>query len=220
MISETMQPGLTGACNRARPAPRQRIEGILPVLQIGLWLLLVLVFAGPMVLVLGLPVAAGLWLWETRRGNLFPLWLWLLHLCEMTVAMYAGMLVYMAVGGPAVTSLFGNGFAGGALRYSGMVLAMVLPMTALMRVEGHSWRMAHEMALAMIAPIVLCFGLLALGFCQFVLFLAWLTPTSVYAAAHDGMLLGMVALMIVRRGMYADLSPTSRQAAVGDCMAA
>jgi hypothetical protein len=204
---------------RVAPAPRQLIVGAPQILQFGLWLGLVLVFAGPVVLVLGLPVAAGLWRLETSRGNRFAPWPWLRHLCEMTVAMYAGMLLYMAVAGPVVTSLLGNGSAGGALRYAGMVLSMILPMVALMRIEGHSWRMAQEMTLAMVAPIVLCFALLGLGVCQLVPFLAWLTPASVYGAAHDGMLLGMVALMAVRRGMYGG-GTTAPQAARVDCAAA
>lgn len=205
---------------RVAPAPRQRIEGIPKVLRIGLWLFLVLVFAGPLILVLGLPVAAGLWRWETSRGNRFAPWPWLRHLCEMTVAMYAGMLVYMAVAVPVLISLFGDGLACGAIRYAGMVLAMVLPMVALMRVDGHSWRMAQEMTLAMVAPIVLCFGLLGLGVCRFVPFLAWLTPTSVYGAAHDAMLLGMVTLMAVRRGMYAEIGPMTPHVNRRDCMGA
>jgi hypothetical protein len=203
---------------RVAPAPRQLIVGAPQILQFGLWLGLVLVFAGPMVLLLGLPVAAGLWRWETSQGNPFAPWPWLRHLCEMTVAMYAGMLVYMPLAAPAVTAIFGSGSAGGALRYGGMVLSMILPMVALMRLEGHDWRMAQEMTLAMVAPIVLCFGLLGLGVCPLVPFLAWLTPASVYTAAHDGMLLGMVALMVVRRGMYA--GPMIPNAPGVDCMAA
>lgn len=204
---------------RVAPAPRRLIASGPQILQVGLWLALVLVFAGPLVLVLGLPVAAGLRRWETSQGNAFAPWPWLRHLCEMTVAMYAGMLVYMPLVGPAVTAIFGNGFAGGALRYSGMVLSMVLPMVALMRLEGHSWRMAHEMTLAMVAPVVLCFGVLGLGVCSVVPFLAWLTPTSVYGAAHDGMLLGMVALIVVRRGMYGGGS-IAPQGAAADCLVA
>lgn len=204
---------------RVVSAPRQRLEGVAQVLQIGSWLVLVLIFAGPTVLVLALPVAAGLRRWETSRGNRFAAWPWLRHLCEMTVSMYAGMLVYMALAAPAVTALFGDGFAGGALRYSGMVLAMVLPMVALMRAEGHGWRMAQEMTLAMVAPIIVCFGLIGLGVCAAVPFLAWLTPASVYGTAHAGMLLGMVAVMVVRRGMYGGGSIAPHGAAV-DCVAA
>jgi hypothetical protein len=90
---------------------KQCIEGIRPALQIGLWSFLVLIFAGPTVIVVALPVAAGLWRWDTGRWNRFAPRPWLRHLCEMTVAMYAGMLVYMAVAGPVVTSLFGDASA-------------------------------------------------------------------------------------------------------------
>jgi hypothetical protein len=213
-----MQPAML--VQRVAPTCPQRTEGIPRVFAIGMWLFLVLMFAGPMVLVVALPVASGLWRFETSRGNRFALWPWLRHLCEMTVAMYAGMLVYMAVAGPMLISLFGDGVPSGAIRYCGMVLAMVLPMVALMRAEGHSWQMAQEMTLAMVAPIVLCFGLLGLAVCPLVPFLGWLTPTSVYAAAHDGMLLGMVALMVVRRGTYVETGPMTPHVAVRGCMEA
>lgn len=177
------------------------------MVQIGLWLLLVMVLAGPIVVLLALPVAAGLWLWERGRGNGFAPWSWLTHLCEMTVAMYAGMFVYMAFVRPVVSSVLGDNLFGGAPSYLGMLLAMLLPMVALMRLEGHSSRMTGEMTLAMVAPIVACFGFVGLGICPLVPFLAWLTPTSVYGAAHDGMLLGMVVVMVVRRGMYSEIAP-------------
>jgi hypothetical protein len=186
-----------------------RIGGIPPVQEVVLWLVLVLIFASPLVLVMAVPAAGALQVWETHRGHGFAAWPWLRHLCEMTVAMYAGMLVYMAVARPALVCVVGGGLFGGAVSYSGMVLAMIVPMVALMHIEGHSRRMAEEMTLAMVLPMVVCFGLLGLGICPLVPFLAWLTPTSVYSAAHDGMLLGMVALMVVRRGMYAEMGQTT-----------
>jgi len=36
-----------------------------------------------------------------------------------------------------------------------------------------------------------------------------LTPTSVYPAAYYGMLLGMIAVMVYRRGMYASRDETA-----------
>jgi hypothetical protein len=188
----------------------QRRRSISWVVQIGVWLLLVVAFAGPTVLLLSLPIAAGLWLWETSLGNRFALWAWFRHLFEMIVAMYAGMLMYMAVVRPALLAIGGNVLTGAA-GYSGMVLSMVLPMVALMRVQGHSWRMAGEMTLAMVMPIVLCFALVGLRICPRVPFLAWLTPASVYAAAHDGMLLGMVGLMVLRREVYAQAGPATQR---------
>jgi hypothetical protein len=61
----------------------------------------------------------------------------------------------------------------------------------------------------MIAPIVGCFALIRLGICPLVPFLNWLTPTSVYPTAHYGMLLGMIAVMVYRRGMYASRDETA-----------
>jgi hypothetical protein len=83
------------------------------------------------------------------------------------------------------------------------VLFMLAPMVALMRFQGHSWRMADEMAGGMVVPVIVCFALVRLGICPLVPFLGWLTPKSVYGVAHDAMLLGMIAVMVVRRGMYA-----------------
>jgi hypothetical protein len=62
--------------------------------------------------------------------------------------------------------------------------------------------MAGEMAAGMVVPIVVCFGLVWWGICPLVSFLTWLSSDTVYQAAHDGMLLGMIAVMIYRRDMY------------------
>lgn len=189
--------------------------------QVVVWGLLAVAFAGPNLLLLYVPVVAGLWLWETTwplvrqrmgtsnvahpasRAARLDLGQWLRHLAEMVVAMYAGMLVYMALVRPVLMGIGVARFVAGDLGYAWMILFMVAPMVALMRLQGHSWRMADEMTVGMVAPVVVCFGLVRLGICPLVPFLAWLTPTSVYLAAHDGMLLGMIAVMIYRRGMYA-----------------
>jgi hypothetical protein len=192
--------------------------------QVVVWSLLAVVFAGPNILLLYVPVVIGLWLWETTR----PLVLrrigtstdrkpasrapqldtlgwgqWLRHLAEMVVAMYAGMLVYMALVRPMLMGIGLAGLVAGDLSYSWMIAFMVAPMVALMRFQGHSWRMTDEMAVGMVAPVIVCFGLVRLGICPLVPFLTWLTPKSVYLAAHDAMLLGMIAVLVVRRGMYA-----------------
>jgi hypothetical protein len=174
------------------------------------WLLLVVVFAGPAFLLLFVPVAAGVWLWERSRAHAFDLWPWSHHLFEMVVSMYIGMLVYhLLVAGPLIGLGFGSLFSGD-LGYAGMTLSMVVPMVALMRFRGHTWRMANEMSLAMITPIVVCFALVRLGICPLVPFLDWLTPSSVYAAAHYAMLLGMIAVMVYRRSMYAAICTRRR----------
>lgn len=179
-----------------------QIEALPRPVQIAFWLLLVTVFAGPTFLALFVPVAATVWAWERSRSQAFDVWSWTRHLFAMVIAMFVGMLVYhMLVAVPLVVVGLGP-LVSGDLGYAWMTVSMVVPMVALMRVQGHSWRMANEMSLGMVAPIVVCFALVRLGICPLVPFLGWLTPTSVYAAAYYAMLLGMIAVMICRRGMY------------------
>jgi len=144
---------------------------------------------------------SALWAWDGLRHRAVAIGTWLRHLLAMTAAMYVGMAVYMALVRPLVVAVVGPAFVG-APSYCGMVLAMVLPMVWLMRVEGHGWRMYAEMSLAMVAPIVVCFALVGLGIARVGPFLAWLTPASVYGVAHHAMLLGMIVLMVYRREMY------------------
>jgi hypothetical protein len=180
-----------------------QIEALPRAVHIAFWLVLATVFAGPTFLALFVPVAAGVWLWETSRSHEFDVWSWASHLFEMVIAMFVGMFVYhMLVAAPLTALGFGSLFAGD-LGYTWMTLSMVVPMVALMRYHGHTWRMANEMSLGMVAPIVACFALVRLGICPLVPFLGWLTPASVYTAAYIGMLLGMIAVMVYRRGMYA-----------------
>jgi hypothetical protein len=84
-----------------------------------------------------------------------------------------------------------------------MVISMVAGMTILMRVERHSWRMVIEMSVGMVAPVIALFMLVRFGVSSSVPLLGWLTNANLYTLAHDGMLLGMVGVMVVRRGMYA-----------------
>jgi hypothetical protein len=184
-----------------------------PTVTLIVWFLLAVVFAGTDVVVVLVPVVAGLWLWDTLRRHVqqrsghrthpgpasaatrTDLRQWTTHLAQMVVAMYVGMAVYMLV----APALMGPG----DLRYAGMVVSMLVPMVALMRFQHHSWRMTTEMAAGMTAPIVLCVALVRLGLCPLVPFLTWLTAANVYAVAHHAMLLGMIAVMIWRRGRYA-----------------
>jgi len=184
-----------------------------PTVQLIAWLLLAVVFAGTDIMVVLVPVVTGLWLWDTiaphvhqrfgHRTHPSPasaatrtdLRQWTCHLAQMVVAMYAGMAVYM---------LFAPALMGpGDLRYAGMVLSMLVPMVALMRFQHHGWRMANEMAIGMAAPMIMCVALVRLGLCPLFPVLTWLTAANVYAVAHHAMLLGMIAVMIWRRGMYA-----------------
>ena len=181
---------------------RHRIEALPRAANIALWLLLVVVFAGPSFLFLFSLGAAAVWLWEKCRSHTFDIWSWSRHLFEMVVSMYVGMLVYHLLVALPLSGLGLGSLVSGDLGYTWMTLSMVVPMVALMRVQGHTWRMANEMSLGMVAPIVVCFVLVRLGISSLVPFLGWLTPTSVYAVAHNGMLLGMIAVMVYRRGMY------------------
>jgi hypothetical protein len=145
------------------------------------------------------PIAIGTARESAHRAATRDVVQWLGHLAEMVVAMYVGMLVYHAL---VIRALNAAGLGGGDLRYSGMILFMLAPMVALMRGKGHGWRMTGEMAVGMVVPILVCFGLVRWGICPLVPFLGWLSATTVYQAAHDGMLLGMIAVMVYRRGMY------------------
>ena len=189
-------------------------------LQVSAWILLAIVFASPHIVVLYLPVILGLWLWETihpvarwrphrnvsctpaRHRPGFDLGRWLRHLAEMVVAMYVGMWVYMALVKPVVRASGMMGLVAGDLSYLWMVAFMAAPMVALMRFQRHSWRMIDEMVVGMVAPVVVCFGLVRLGICPLTPLLSWLTPQNLYAMAHDAMLLGMIAVLVFRRTMY------------------
>ncbi len=172
------------------------------MLQCGAGAALTALLAGTPPLLMILAGAAVLWAWDGRRHREIAIGAWLRHLLAMTIAMYVGMDVYMASARPLAAAVVGPAFVG-APSYCGMVLAMVVPMVALMRFEGHAWSMCAEMSAAMVAPIGACFALVGLGIAAALPFLAWLTPASVYGVAHDAMLLGMIALMAHRRAMYA-----------------
>lgn len=160
-----------------------------------------LVAGTPPLLLIGAATAA-LWTWDRLRQRAVGIGAWLRHLLAMCVAMYLGMDVYMAIVWPRLVAAVGPTFVG-APSYCGMVVSMLVPMVALMRFEGHGWRMCADMSLAMVTPIVVCFTLVGLGIARGVPLLAWLTPASVYGIAHDAMLLGMIALMVARRRTYA-----------------
>ncbi|HEY6056946.1 MAG TPA: hypothetical protein VIV06_02890 [Candidatus Limnocylindrales bacterium] len=173
--------------------------------QLALWLALAAMFAGPIPVVAVIGVAVAISAFDPRSWRELDPSVWLRHACEMLVAMYGGMLAFHGLVIPVVDGVIGS--APGGLRYVAMVASMVLSMVAIMRLERHSWRMAGEMTVAMVAPIVGCFALVGLGLSNSTPLLAWLTPASVYAAAHDGMVLGMLVPMIVRRAMYGIAGP-------------
>jgi hypothetical protein len=189
--------------------------------QVAVLVLIAVLFAGTDLVLLGLPVVIGLWLWEsvgahvrrqssdpgdpTSRSEKTNMVAWVGHLAEMVIAMYVGMFVYMQIVN-ATTALGLGSVLSGDLRYAGMILSMVVPMVALMRLQGHSWRMGTEMSAGMVVPVIICFGLVRLGISSQAPFLSWLTEAAVYRVAHDGMLLGMIVVMFYRRAMYSETS--------------
>jgi hypothetical protein len=190
------------------------------MVQTAVLVVLAVLLVGTDLLLLCLPVVIGLWLWETVRAQLrrpsgnpddpagraekTNMVAWVGHLAGMIIAMYVGMFVYMTVVNAPTAFGFGS-FISGDLRYAGMIVSMVVPMVALMRLQGHSWGMGAEMSAGMVVPVIICFGLLRLGISSPMPLLGWLTEGSVYSVAHDGMLLGMMAVMLYRRGMYSEV---------------
>jgi hypothetical protein len=81
------------------------------------------------------------------------------------------------------------------LHQAGMAVAMTVPMVGWMRIRGHGWRHGIEMSIGMLAPWAAVLILVGLGADQV---FPWL-------ANADGaaMLLGMLAVMLLRPGHYA-----------------
>jgi hypothetical protein len=127
--------------------------------------------------------------WGAVRG----LARFVLHFVEMWVAMVVGMIAFhglvYAYGNEAVQDPTSE------VHLIGMMVSMTVPMVAWMRLRGHGWQHGLEMAVGMLAPVVVIFVLLSLGAGAA---LPWLLPASVPAMA-----LGMVAAMLLRREHYA-----------------
>jgi hypothetical protein len=121
------------------------------------------------------------------------------HLGEMVLAMWVGMAVF---GG--LRALLGGTGPGDALtdhfnfRLVVMALFMAVPMVALMRVRGHSWERAAEMAAAMVVPV--------LAVCL-VAHVIDLSDAAVSAISHILMYAGMLVVMVARVGEYAHAGP-------------
>jgi energy-converting hydrogenase Eha subunit A len=122
-------------------------------------------------------------------------WRFLRHLGEMVLAMWIGMAVF---GG--LRALLGGTGPGDALtdhfnyRLVVMALFMAVPMVALMRVRGHSWERAAEMAAAMIVPVV--------AVCA-VAHVTDLSDAAVSGISHVPMYVGMLGVMFARYPEYA-----------------
>ena len=110
------------------------------------------------------------------------------HYLEMVLAMAAGMMVY--------SMAFGRGMAFTGYRDEAVMAAfMTVPMVAWMRYRGHTWRQAAEMAAAMLVPFAVVVVALAGQ--------PGVSAQTIGMLGHAAMLLGMLALMEVRRRDYA-----------------
>jgi hypothetical protein len=118
-----------------------------------------------------------------------------LHFGEMVVAMGLGMVILDVALGVVPAARAALGDHAGLLYQVVMAVAMTLPMIGWMLVRGHGWRHGIEMALGMVLPWAAVLALVAMGAANV---LPWL-------ASADGpaMLLGMLAVMLVRPGHYA-----------------
>ncbi|TAK23099.1 MAG: hypothetical protein EPO26_09640 [Chloroflexota bacterium] len=109
------------------------------------------------------------------------------HYLEMVAAMAAGMVAYAV--------LYGRGVISREITDEAvMILFMSVPMIAFMRYRGHSWRSAAEMTASMTVPAMAVFVALAP--------LPDVPDRALAMLTHVAMLLGMLALMLVRRVEY------------------
>ena len=128
-------------------------------------------------------------------GHAAPIWRFLQHLGEMLVAMWVGMAVF----GGLRAVLSGTGPADSLrdhldFRLVAMALFMAAPMVAVMRVRGHAWERAAEMAAAMVLPVVaVCLVAHATG----------LSDATVSTTSHVLMYMGMLGVMLARYPEYA-----------------
>lgn len=119
------------------------------------------------------------------------------HYAEMVVAMFAGMIV-LGIPGEALLRLVGsssgeladNAPAGSLLA---MATIMTIPMVALMRWRGHSWRPCWEMAASMYLPTFLAIGLMGAGAISYM---------GAMGVEHVVMLPAMLVAMLLRPAEY------------------
>ncbi len=120
-----------------------------------------------------------------------------LHLARHLAEMVAAMMVGMMAGGPLLALALGTSVADARRLHPVawllvMALDMTLPMVAVMRYRGHSWRSAGEMAAAMIAPALPIVGLQ----------LGHVLGGSASGAYMNVSTLAMIALIVYRRREY------------------
>jgi hypothetical protein len=125
-------------------------------------------------------------------------WSFARHYAEMLVAMVAGML---ALGLPAGAALELLGVTTAELREDapallllGMALTMTVPMVGWMRLRGHGWPAANEMAASMFVPTFAAIALRWGGVVEDV--------GSLLMIQHVAMLPSMLVAMLLRREEY------------------
>jgi hypothetical protein len=120
------------------------------------------------------------------------------HYAEMVAAMFAGMIV-LGIPGEAVLRAAGSSSAqlqadAPAVALLGMAVIMTIPMVALMRYRGHSWRPCWEMSASMLLPTFGVIGALWAGAGDFM---------ALMAVEHAVMLPAMLVAMLLRYDEYA-----------------
>lgn len=88
---------------------------------------------------------------------------------------------------------------GGLIALAVALLGMTVPMIALMRVRGHSWRHAWEMTGAMFIPLVVIMPVVRLFLPRAGI---ELPPVFMLPIAFVAMTGGMIVLMLLRRDLY------------------
>jgi len=142
------------------------------------------------------------------QGSIARVGYFLWHLLQMVLAMAAGMAVYVALVHLMLTS---DGYHAMQiehpfLSYSEMAVFMTVPMIALMRRHGYSWRLCAEMGAAMLVPPAAFVALMQFGVAAS---LPPLSAQTLSAWTHGAMLLGMLGAALYRRAEYSAHHQTS-----------
>ncbi len=129
-----------------------------------------------------------------------------LSLLEMTLSMMVGMpILFMLRNLVPASSFFAAAYRSGTIMSEiAMTVFMTVPMMAWMIVRRHGLRHSVEMAVGMSAPVAAIVGMRLMGADAS---LPWLAKAS-----HLAMFLGMIAVMVFRRGHYTDKANHSAHA--------
>ena len=126
------------------------------------------------------------------------------HMTEMVLSMLIPMSI-LAIGFNLVLPWLGINVRPGVASPGGLIalavalLGMTVPMIALMRVRGHSWRHVWEMTGAMFAPFVVIMPVVRIFFPRVGI---EITPGFLLPLAFVAMTAGMIVLMLFRRDLY------------------